>query len=644
MHRLARSMMAAMLVVVAGPGGAQTALTTAMEEVRAQDWQAAERAVANRGAVEKTIIEWHRLRGGQGDFADFQEFVENHGDWPGMPFLMRRGEEVIPANARPELVRGYFADQPPQSGVGALRLAEALVKLGERQKAEDLAARAWRELNFDPVSESTMLAEFGQVLADHHVARMDNLLWHGRVSEAERMRPRVPESWRRLYDARVALRQDEPGVDTRIAAVPAELANDPGLAFERVEWRARKGRDMEAAALMRERSASVAMLGRPEEWASRRLRLARDLLGEGEAETAYLLAAQHQLTKGDDFAELEWLAGYIALRKLDSPAAALDHFRRFRLNVSSPISLGRAGYWEGRAHESMGQVAAAQAAYAFGAEFQTSFYGQLAAEKAGLPMDPLLAGGEEFPGAKDASFARSSVYLAGLALHEAGEETLAARFFSHLAESLDRTEIGQLTTLLEPLGSPYIQLQVAKRAASYGYSLHRAYFPLMTISTKGRPGVSPELALSIARRESEFNAGVVSHAGARGLMQLMPGTAQDTAGELGLPYALSRLTSDPEYNAALGTFYLQKLFDRFGRSPVLISSGYNAGPGRPLQWMRDYGDPRDETVDVVDWIEGIPFTETRNYVMRVTESLAPYRARLSGAPVPLSLGQELKAR
>jgi len=201
-----------------------------------------------------------------------------------------------------------------------------------------------------------------------------------------------------------------------------------------------------------------------------------------------------------------------------------------------------------------------------------------------------------------------------------------------------------LLTLTELLDDPYIQLRVAKRAAGRGIVNERAYFPLTAIDVAGRPDVSPELALAIARRESEFNPEVVSPAGARGLMQVMPGTAQDTAGALGMDYSLARLTADPDYNAILGTAYLQKLRDRFGGATILVAAGYNAGPGRPLEWIDRFGDPRDASVDPVDWIEQIPFRETRNYVMRVMESLAPYRARLAGEPVPLTLDRDIAAR
>jgi soluble lytic murein transglycosylase len=360
----------------------------------------------------------------------------------------------------------------------------------------------------------------------------------------------------------------------------------------------------------------------------------------GEARTAYRLASRHGLTGGSTYADLEWLAGYVALTYLDDPETALRHFENLRLAVETPISLGRAGYWEGRAYEAMGNAEMAQAAYAFGGEFQTSFYGLLAAEKAGMPMDPELTGRTEYGDWRTSSFANSSVLAAALLLQRAGEMTLAERFLTHLAEGLNAQEVGQLANLAFELEEPHIALMIAKRAAEGGIVVPSAYYPVVDLGASN-PIVPPELALSIARRESEFDPTVVSGVGARGLMQLMPGTAEEMAGDLGLSYSANRLTTDPAYNATLGVAYLAELVNNFGSNFVLVSAAYNAGPSRPIRWMEERGDPRSGQIDVIDWIEHIPFTETRTYVMRVMESLPVYRARLSGQTEPIRLSEEL---
>jgi len=342
--------------------------------------------------------------------------------------------------------------------------------------------------------------------------------------------------------------------------------------------------------------------------------------------------------------ELEWLAGYIALRKLGDAETALKHFQIFKAGVESPISLGRAGYWEGRALEALGRQEEARAAYAGAGRHQTGFYGLLAAEKAGLAMDQSLTGSETFPGYQQAAFWTSSVMDAARLALAAGELYYAERMVVHLSEGLDRTGIGQLTQWAEEANAPHLQLMVAKYALRYhGLLLNRSYFPTPEIG-RGNRTVTRAMEMAISRRESEFDPGVVSGVGARGLMQLMPGTAKDMAARLDMDYSAERLTSDMPYNTRLGSEYLAYLIEEFGRNPVLMAVAYNAGSGRARSWSESRGDPRSGSVDIVNWIEHIPFTETRNYVMRVTESLPNYRARLTGQIEPIRFTQDLTRR
>jgi soluble lytic murein transglycosylase len=619
-------------------------LSRAMVFLREGDYANALPTAGKEGGLARDIVEWHRLRDGKGAFADYRAFLSRRPDWPGLPYLMKAGEGVIDAEADPAAVVAYFDLEQPQTPAGIRAAIAAYLKRGAQGDAEALAVLAWRSMALSVEDENALLQLFPSLLAKHHAARMDMALWRGLKGDAERLLPRLTPDRQALALARMGLRDQVDGVDALIAKVPTALANDPGLAWDRYLWRKRKGRDADALALLLDRSTSAESLGQPSRWSPDRRWLARDLMRAGKGETAYQVASRHFLNPGDgDYADLEWLSGYIALRLLKKPDVALDHFTRFRMAVDTPISLGRAGYWEGRALEAMGARIDAQAAYEFGAEFQTSFYGLLAAEKAGLPMDPALLGTETFPDWRQATWRKSSVMQAALLLLKAGERDLAERFMRHLCESLDATGIGQMADMALDLGEPHIALSLAKFAADQGIVLNRAYYPVSPLAKATLP-VPVELALSIARRESEFDPVVVSPAGARGLMQLMPGTAQDMAKVLGLDYELARLTSDPDYNAQLGSAYLAKLTEEFGRNWMLVAAGYNAGPTRPRRWVVDYGDPRDPEVDPVDWIETIPFDETRNYIMRVTESIPVYRARLQGKVEPITLLADLKAR
>ena len=618
------------------------ALAKALVAMRSGDWDRAEAALApveEPGA--RIFLDWMKLRAGAGFWDDYTTFLAKHPDWPGLKRLRREGEAAIPANADPAAVLAYFEEEPPQTGAGVLHLARAYAATGRDGDAGAEVVRAWRSMELSKDDETGLLKEFGDLLKPHHEARLDMLLWRGKEASARRMLARVSAGWRKLAKARMALRKREAGVDTLIAAVPKELADTPGLAFERFYWRARKGRTDDAIALLRQRSVSREALGEPDEWSNRRRSLARQMMRAGKPALAYELASRHYLVTGSDYADLEWLSGFIALRQLNQPGLAVDHFERFRAHVETPISLGRAGYWLGRAYEALGEEEKAAAAYMLGAKYQTSFYGQLAAERAGIDPDAALAGNEPVADWKTASFAGSTVFETAQLLHFAGRSHLAEYFFTHLAEGLDRGEAAQLAERALELGEPHIALMLSKRAARRGIEVPKSYYPLTALTRQPVP-VPMELALAIARRESEFDPAVVSPAGARGLMQLMPATARAMANKAGLQYSASRLTSDWKYNATLGTSYLAELMEEFGGSVVLVAAAYNAGPSRAYAWIELYGDPRSAGVDVVDWIEHIPFRETRNYVMRVMESLHVYRARLSGRTGPLRLTEDLK--
>lgn len=591
----------------------------------------------------RDVVTWTLLRATQGELNDYQNFLDRNPDWPGLPLLMKRGEINITRNAAPQDVLRFFETHAPQTGVGALRLAAAQKAIGERAKSHATITDAWSSIPMSADEQNAFVERHFRIIAPHHQERLDNLLWDGNFTSARRMFPLVGEDWRKLSEARMALRNLDKGVDGKIEAVPNSLRNNAGLSYERFLWRARKGRPESALELLSSRSASAEALGQPEEWANRRRSMARQLMRDGRNKEAYWISANHHLEGGSSFSDLEWLSGFIALRKMNDPEKALGHFRRFRNAVQSPISLGRAGYWEGRALEALGRDDDAQAAYAFGAEYQTSFYGQLAAERGGIPTDPALLGREDYPDWRNASFLESTVLQAALELHKAGQKTLAERFMVHLCESLTPTEMGQLADIAFELGEPHVALMIAKFAARRGHTLQRAYHPVTDIVRQTLP-VEDALTLAIARRESEFDPAVVSPAGARGLMQLMPRTGKAMAEKRGEPFSERRLTADPAFNARLGTTYLAELIDDFGPNLPLVAGGYNAGPGRSYTWIKRYGDPRSSDVDVVDWIEHVPFRETRNYIMRVTESYVVYKLRLSDEVQPMDITNLLKAR
>ncbi len=608
------------------------ALGRALALARGQDWPAAAAEARLAGPLAFDIVEWQRLRAGEGSFADFADFSARRGDWPGMDLLRRKGEAQLVEAGAAEVI-AYFADAPPQTGAGALALAAALAAQGRAGEAAKVVQAAWRSLTLTAPEQTVFLARHGGELQAHHGGRMQALLDSGRLAQARALLAQVPASTRAIAAARIALQERAAGVDALIAAIPAARAEkSSGLARDRAQWRWREGAEAGAAEIVLARSASAESLGEPLLWAGLRGQLARFFLRQGDARLAYKLAARHRL--GDeppepgaqDWSDLEWLAGYAALKLGDAPTAA-RHFEALGAVAQTPISRARAAYWQGRAQEAMGQKAKAQAAWRAGGRWQTAYYGLLSAERAGLTLEPGFAAPPALPDWRGESFVADPVFQAAQLLQAAGASDLAERFVLHLQERLPVAQIAPLAALAEEWGNPHLGLSLAKRAANAGQVLVGAYYPLPALATH-ELGVPEELALAIARRESEFDPKVVSQAGARGLMQLMPATARMMAEKIGEPYDLARLTSDATYNARLGGAYLAQLRDEFGASPVLVAVGYNAGPGRARRWRDEQGDPRLATVDVIDWVEMIPFAETRNYVMRVAESLPVYRARL----------------
>lgn len=617
------------------------ALAAALAAAQAQNWDQAEAEARLAGPIGFDVIEWQRLRAGAGTFEDYADFATRRSEWPGMELLRRKGEATL-GEASPAAVVAWFAHAAPQTPAGAQALIAALQAQGKPTEAAGVAEAAWRGLDFTAEEQAAFLAANGEMVAPAHGGRMQALLDAGKLDQARAMLPLVTPGTRAVAAARIALQARAQGVDALLQAVPEHMQGSAGLALDRATWRWRNDLEDGAAEIMLARSTDAQSLGDPALWAKLRGQLARFFLRKGDARLAYKLAARHRLDPGSgDWADLEWLAGFAALKLGDAPTA-LGHFEVLEQGVQSPISAARADYWRGRALEVIGKPGEARDAWRAGAAFQTAYYGLLCAERAGLPLDATFATPAALPDWHGAAFTQASVFVAAQELQAAGAGDLAERFILHLEEGLPSSSIPPLAKLAEDWGNPHLALTLAKRAASEGQVLVSAYYPLPDLSTHNL-GVPEELALSIARRESEFDHTVVSHVGARGLMQLMPGTAKLMAPQIGESYELGRLTTDATYNARLGGAYLAKLRDEFGASPVLVAAGYNAGPGRSRRWITEMGDPRLASVDVVDWVEMIPFTETRNYVMRVAETLPVYRARLGRPDAgPLRFTDELR--
>lgn len=572
------------------------------------------------------------------DFRAIARFMRENPHWPNLAALRRNAEAAMPATIDPREAAAWFADHPALTGTGVIRHADALIATGAGAEAADLVRRRWVERNFTLIEEQEMLRRFASHLgAADHAARLDRLLWDGNAGAARRMYPLVDAGWKALAEARLALAAMRPGVDGLIRAVPDRLREHPGLLYERLRWRRRKDLDDGAIEIVRDRPAE---LGRPAAWWTEQHILARRAIERSDHALAYRLAADHGQSDGLAFAQAEFLAGWLALRFLDRPEDASRHFRSLYGNVGTPISLSRGAYWAGRAAEALHRPEEAARWYGLAAQHVTTFYGLLAAERLSHG-GPLVLPPEPEPGAEArAAFAgRELVRVARMLNQISPEADREGPFVRRLGLDAATAEEHVLTSgLALDLSRPDLAVWAGKQGAQSAV-ITAAGYPVIDMPRPG--GFDPALVHALIRQESTFNRRAVSPAGARGLMQLMPGTAQEVARKLGIAHSNARLTADPDYNVTLGSWYIQDMIERFNGSYVLATAAYNAGPSRVQGWLRQFGDPRAEGIDPVDWIELIPIYETRNYVQRVMEGMYVYRARLNGGATRLTLGDDL---
>ena len=599
-----------------------------LKAIRNGQWQNVETLSENvNEPAAKTFITWMKLREGMGSFEDYFLFLTHHKDWPGLRMVSIKGESKITEEIPPEKVVEYFEHFSTSTGYGSMRLIKAYVRLKDNQSAKKELVHAWTKLSINKSEFEFFLKKNSEITKPLINTRIDFLLWNGMVGDANLLLPYLSKDRQRLVRARLALLKQDYGVDLLIKNIPANLKSDAGLAYDRFLWRAKKGRSNDAIDILKQQSLSGSNLKYPNKWSRKRRDYVRQAMRDNQPELAYFLASSHFLTSGSDYADLEWLAGYISLRKLKKPAQAIAHLNNFLNAVKTPISLGRAGYWLGRAYEASDNKQLADYYYRLGAQYQISFYGQLSAERIGAKFDRSLVLEEANPVTSLKFFESSDIFRIALLLYHSDEVILAKRFFLHFAIYLNTNDHRQLATYLLNIESDFLALSLAKQAASHGKVYSEAYFPLHKLANSNWK-IDGDILLAVARRESEFNPKARSAAGARGLMQIMPATAKQLTSNLGYKYSLDRLGSDWQYNLELGAEYLDHLLQRYDGSLLLSFGAYNAGPTRMDKWIKRYGDPRNNNTNFVDWIEHIPFNETRNYIMRVLEGVLVYRAKL----------------
>lgn len=632
------------------PAADAGALKTALKAIDGRKWKQAGRLGARIGnPLARKILRWTRLQrpDPKATFAEIADFMAKNPDWPGQTGLRRLAEEAMSQKTPDDVVLAWFNGREPLSGDGKARLGNALLAAGREAEGRATIRDAWITGNFTKRRERAFYKRHRRLLTteDNH-RRLDRLLWEGKYWPVRRMLWKAKPDFRALGVARMMLRHSRGNVDKAIAQVSDELKNHPGLVYERLRWRRRRGKDATALELLDNPPSDLV---RPELWWSERVVLARRALLKGNVTEAYRIAKEHGLKDGAAFAEAEWLAGWIALRFLGDHKVAKGHFLNMFQAVKYPVSRARGAYWTARAVESLGDLELARLWYRVAAKHSSKYYGQLSVARLSpgaslkLPRIPETSGKDMD---LEIAFEGHELVHAVRMLGEIGEPERLRPFILRLDGMASGPGWRLMTAkLAEASRRPDLAILVAKRAIRSGWKFPDVAFPEIVPppmrEKAGTPKLEVPLVLAVIRQESAFNVGAKSHANAQGLMQLLPRTAYKVAKRLRVPFSRRRLSVDGDYNLVLGQAYLSELLAEFKGSYVLALAAYNAGPRRVRQWIRLNGDPRDSDVDAIDWVEMIPFTETRNYIQRVLENLQVYRLRLAGTEVALRLENDL---
>lgn len=580
----------------------------------------------------RTYITWLALQDWESDFdfSAFEAFLRRNPGWPDENRLILRAEDLLfgyPDQAPLANKIRWFRLYPPISGKGKIAQAEMMREAGtgDAKTIARLIREAWRTGDFAESREKELLQRYRGILRrEDHIARIDHLIWDGQTGAAARLLFTVPESYRHLFEARIRLQLNKPGVTSAIAQVPLKLKSDPGLMYERMKWRERKRLYDGVEEIL---LAAPKVIPHPEKWWHTRHYAVREAMQKKQFAHALRLLENHGQTGGAELAEALWLKGWISLAKFGRAQAALEAFTRLEQNVSYPVSLARGAYWSGRAAQALGKTEEARIHYARASTYSTTFYGQLAATyiqsepRLSLPSIGRLTSQQQNEFERDPRV--RAVYL----LAEMGREDEAYRFIKKLMEDADSHSKALLTAELgKGIGKRHFSVRVSKIALKQHLVLPTTSYPYYAVRFK--PAIEPELMWAVTRQESLFDHTAQSRAGAKGLMQLMPATAREVAHKLGLRYSPSKL-NEASYNLQLGSYYLATLVDQFDGSYVKAIAAYNAGGSRVRAWETEFGDPGKNPEAVVNWIESIPYSETRNYVQRVLENLQVYRAMLA---------------
>ena len=597
-------------------------------------------------AKDKSIynfIKWRYLltTGNQASFYDYKVFIEQNSQYPRIDRLRYLAEHKLSTSrVSPKKIINWFSKKEPFSGFGKMILGESLVLTGNKEKGTDLIKEGWVTADLSKNELKFYRKKFKKYLnANDYIKRADYLAWNSKHWDLKRLLRYLPKDYELLYTARQILMTKGYGVDQAIKNVPEKFKNDAGLNYDRLKWRRKKGRVDSSTEILLKIRNDKDYLVMPDKWWKEREIISRSLIYKKKYEIAYKISSNHGMTEGSNYAAAEWMSGWIALSFLNDPLIAKDHFHNFFNNVNYPISTSRGAFWLGRTYEKLDDRAQSNKSYQEASKYLTTYYGQLAFlklnpnEKFTLNKDMLVDNKYRY-----IFFNKELVKIVYL-LNELKKDKYTKFILRHLAnDNINKgSEVlaAELATNIERYD---FAIQVSK-IASYKKRFHNKFnYPIISTpkTINGRKIPESALILSIIRQESEFDLSANSHAGAKGLMQLMPYTAKLVSKQAKLPYSKSRLTTDPEYNINLGSHYIAGLILQYDGAYPFAAAAYNAGPKRVKYWKKINKNPQKKQINYVDWVELIKFRETRNYVQRVLENYNVYRYILEKKPIPMN--------
>jgi len=599
----------------------------------------------SKNAKDKSIynfIQWRHLltTGNQATFYDYMTFIQNNKHYPRISRIKYLAEQKLSTDKiSPKKIINWFGVDEPLSGYGMLVLGESFIQTGDSENGIALIKRGWITAELSRASMKSLSKKYRKYLdSKDYINRADYLAWENKYWDLKRMLPYLPKDYQLLYTARQILMSKSYGVDQAIKNVPQKFKNDAGLNHDRLKWRRKRGRIDSSLEILSSIKNNKDYLVRPDKWWVERAIMSRALIYKNKYETAYKVASQHSLDKGSEFAEAEWLSGWIALSFLNDPILAVDHFNNFYQNVSYPISLARGAYWLGRSYEKIGDKRQSEDWYREATKYLTTYYGQLAFLKINPSQNFELEEQADVEDDYRKYFYNKELVKITHLLNELNKDKYTKNILRHLANDNIASGSEILAAELATNISRYdFAIQVSK-LASYEKRFHNTFnYPIISVPqyVDGRKIPETAFILSLIRQESEFDMRANSHVGAQGLMQIMPYTAKLVAKQAKLPYSKSRLTSDPEYNINLGSHYIAGLILQYDGAYPFATAAYNAGPKRVKHWKKINKDPQKKQIDFVDWVELIPFKETRNYVQRVMENYNVYRYILEKKPIKM---------